>query len=764
MPKIRCDLRKEPKCKLDIGVCEWNNVTQKCSKRVNVTTTLKSVDATTSLKRVLPLNRFDVSSITNNTSVLKYTLEFLDKHNEDQAVICVNNERHLRSNHPFEWNTSCTILSIKISESLYSKSGRYIKFVTNANLVRQYNIISTIVNTRLDELQSQLVTIDSKEIQSAATKLTLGKIYFANDYCEKTSRTMRQEQFVYVKSNKTLHGSYGLVLYNACDLNNEDVFYKDLTAPFGIACKNCNFFLTDPSIMIKLGFTKFIPPDIDTIVHGLYKPNIDIATAYIGHDTSKELNISMNLMLQENEKIPYDITNRILILLEEFKKISSLSDLYDAPYVVYHGSSQEIHNTQTFVTTSFFSTTRNRAIASKYGNYMYVLTIPPKFPGINFHDDFLQILLPIGTYIKIDQVVDAVIFCHVIDEPFVFDQFIQIFKNPCTQHNTITFSDTSKMFTTFSQQPTKLVDDSSNGTFYYITNIGKDSYLIKDIVDHTFNIRAMSSDHQVFQRILNEMIAARIYSNVYNLETFDYTIFDKHKHRYSSVLTASLSMYMLVFKNNYKLKSKDFNDIENIATYKGFLIDCIIGNVNVLHEGNTCIHANNSVISSTPIRVEVGWCLVFSDQGMESKKFRKDIEPTTHNLITKHYYFKRMKLKSDVTYTPIEYLKTISPLQVRTRLLKIKSEFTELINMIEEKSFAKKYHELLDNIIETVIYRDAWYRKHGHDVLSNINRFDQGVITGGARRKQSIDTLSFAASPGQFSRLLVRHQQCTRRR
>lgn len=242
----------------------------------------------------------------------------------------------------------------------------------------------------------------------------------------------------------------------------------------------------------------------------------------------------MHLMLYENERLHKDIQERIIHLLNEFKMLSTRTDLFNTSYIVYHGTTQVIHNTRQFITTSFLSTTRSFLIAKGYGNTNYAITIPKQFPAINLYDHLDQIILPIGTTIKIDDTIpnmsSNIIGCHVTNDPVILDTFINIFENPCTNDNNVTLN--------YLKQPSPLLEKFPNGqefkpdtkittvgsSIFFTATVAKTVFIIKDIVKRNNPVRVLASDNQVFKRVLNEVIASRIYSQVYGLSTMKYTM------------------------------------------------------------------------------------------------------------------------------------------------------------------------------------------------------------------------------------------------
>jgi hypothetical protein len=118
---------------------------------------------------------------------------------------------------------------------------------------------------------------------------------------------------------------------------------------------------------------------------------------------------------------------------------------------------------------------------------------------------------------------------------------------------------------------------------------------------------------------------------------------------------------------------------------------------------------------------------------------------------------------------------------VQSRLGKIKREFTRLIDAVNEKEHAKKYHALLDRIIQAVIYRNKWYRNFAKSIIGDLINNKKQNGGGGNSTNSNVMSMShmasfetpqkepenlldapmaFVATPAEFKRILLRHQTC----
>lgn len=647
--------------------------------------------------------------------------------------------------------------------------------------------ILEISNRRLDEINEQDFTRMTKELNEKSSKITMSAQYFISDYIRhKVSNIDLRKSFALAHNENT---SKSIIVYNGCEIHIDTLNHHfkglmndALTLQLNIV--SCPYmFKKNLSLPANLGFARLDPIPVQYITHGKYKPNPDVREAYVNNAGSKELNISMSLMLQENEKLHVDIQKRIMRILEEFKKLTEdlSEDLFDETYVAYHGTTQEIHTTQTFVTTSFLSTTRSLTTAIEYGSFIYVITIPKRFPVINFNDTYKQILLPIGTYIEVEKIVQLetvkLITCHITEEPLKLDSFISIFQNPCTRDNIITLKKTppaaaanveiyNQLLTPMLDYKLSEVTMSTGSSTFYTTIVDGKSYIVKDIVKRRQVIRVLRSDNQVFKRVFNELLASHIYSRVYELATINMSIMDKRSGTLDQPILKETSNYLLFSEWLGSLRELQImTQNEKNSVYEGMLVDCIMGNWDAFNEGNTAMFRDK------PIRPDVGGALFFRGRGDPNVNFKKGSVPNDHMNFAKQASFKKLSIPIEKSDLAIKYLASISAAKVKSRLERVKKDFIVLLDMINEREFAKKYQDMLDHVIDAVKYRDAWYRKNGAAAIKSINyAFVKSAppgLNGGAAKEIPFQPdkspMSFTASPAEFKRMLERHQVCARK-
>ena len=753
---IKCRARKEIKCKQAPDACTWDTVKKECNTKI------------TTIHRI-PMDLFDVSTITDPFEIIKYVYNFLNKHSKVGAQIYINDVIFLFTDREFTWeNNMCTPHFVSI---VYI--GNYINHPSSRKDVDHegVNAMTTIINKHLRTLREP-----NKDFLHLfqPKQLTLEMCYFIQEFINYMWQTdvIGGSPQLLVDDNMN-----GFVNYAPCE--DFDGLLYDIMQKEQLPLVKLPFldreFRSQATIA---GYTDFFTASIYDIRHATYIPNYVVRDAYVSDFGSKELNISMALMLFENEQPSNAIISRILVLLKEFKMLTQYPDLYDESYIVYHGTTQKIHSTHTFVTTSFFSTTRSIDTAIDYGNDIYVVTVPKRFPVLNFYDILQQILLPIGTVIKIDKTISfpfnakQLIFCHIMDEPVNMDPFISIFENPVVNEKNVTISEGHKKAYKFMSSFLKgadLVPTVLKGSsVFFETQIGDSKYIIKDIIKASNKIHVLNSDNQVFKRILNELLAAHIYTRVFKLATFDYTILDKRKDQ--PALNA-LSNYLIVSKaENIRY---DLKQSEKESIYTGFFVDCILANWDVYNNENV------GMKDDVPIRTDVGGALAFRGRGDEKINFIHGEPPDEHYTIASQPSFKALNITNEKYVLALKYLRSISTATVLRKLHKINKEFTQFIDLVQEKENAKKYHALLQRIIQAVIYRNEWYRHNAKSIIGKFanNRSRQSggtnedaitpisvIVAQVDHPKYNLKELddapmAFTSTPAEFKRILARHQR-----
>lgn len=522
----------------------------------------------------------------------------------------------------------------------------------------------------------------------------------------------------YIDSNNN-----GFVAYDGC---------LDPTVPGQtvLGHKIHNYSAQNPNLLSYIARKKlkaFWLPDINNIQHTNYITDIPIRLAYVGIFGSIDVNVSMMLYMLEKESIPQIMSTRIVYLLEEFKRIQQLGPrMYDKELVVFHGTTHAIHRSNKFVTTSFFSTTTRYSIARMYagdiGGVVYIMSIPPRFPWMNLNDTLSQILLPVGTSIVIDKTItvktDRFIFCHVEERPIDFDMCISLFKNTCNRPIPVVIDHdkTEAEASTLSAHDvqgypgihifkTHLPGSSS----FYQVRINMVNHVIKDIAKAKVPVQVLKNDHQIFKRVLNEVLASRIY-RVFGLRTFDLKILDtKTLGKVPAFQNASNFMISSVYE---QVKTKLLSDEDNAKIAKGFIVDCIMGNWDAYNNENA------GILNQEAIRTDVGGCLAFRGKGDCNIQYDLNIPPRDHITISAQPSFQKLQLSKTDIEESINYLRNLK--DIEKNLTSVHDEFASFLECIVDNDSRIRYIRFVQKLCNVVMYRYKWYLGHHKDVIIDI--------------------------------------------
>jgi hypothetical protein len=500
-----------------------------------------------------------------------------------------------------------------------------------------------------------------------------------------------------------------------------------------------------------IDFSKIHERPIDRLQHTnrstgtIYELRKYIRYAYVRSSGSKELNVSLIYYFVQKERIEYDLLERAIMIMNEHMKYMTDPNLlmYDKDVYVYHGTSQQIHEHNLFVCYTFVSTTRLLNTALSYAGktgVIYVLRIPKRFPFINFVDNFHQIILPIGTHVMVDRVVTrriTYVFCRV--QPYqrkIGELILDVLQNNC-------YSKTGKTLET-----KEIVEDEDNpyraivsekikgkcsltrysmndgSSVFYTAQINDKPYIFKDIVKGSDRIRANRNDNQVFMRILNEITASKIYSEVYGLHTFNYKIYqtdpDCLNSKMSRFMIASEMLDITYIDELYEDESdEEFVDSWNRVMLDGFIADCIMGNWDVLNNNNW------GMCDDIIIRTDVGGCLMFRGRGDRKIQFSKHVTPDDHIAIASQSKFlllvQKMSVDTCRNCLTNGYDDLVMTNDIEPKLKEVANDIRNLvINMFISKEHREIYHKMLNNICTVLISRHNYYKSNKEKVINEV--------------------------------------------
>ena len=724
MPSVRCGLRKEPACK-STSECVWLENDKKCTPANLFETVYKG-------KKIA----FKLNPSDGNREILIDLVKHLNKFiPSSQMVLSINPQDQNRVG--IRANDAKRVYDV-VSETCNIHTIELPHVFINTEVNAHVHSIQIAVNKLL---RNRYVLPRLSEIKIGTW--ALADMYFVSEVMNMLLYGTRSNIRLFVDNDNK-----GFIAYDPCGVNK--ITYKEY--PF-FAIPFSQMHAVE-NHAVKNKYKLFMGEEFFRIGNKIALVNKEIRHAYVHDNGSTELNLSMMLYLMENEALYDDISTRIIQLLKVFKKLSKLKN-HKKPFVVYHGTNQLIHSSNKFQTTAFMSTTRKAHTAYSYAGYpgvIYVIEIPQNYPILNLHDHHQQLLLPIGTEIQVSNTIQyfqvKVVFCKVTSNLPDFDQLVSIFKYPCVNPYQIRFkADHPFLATHLYGKELVPVTMRGSSSFYSISN-KTSKYVVKDIVKRTqSHIRVLANDNQVFKRILNEMFAAQIYK-VYGLETLNYQMLMSEKVKNPTLLKSNILITSKVVKVRYTIKPK-----ERVEIFKGFLVDCILSNWDVFNNENIGVLRNGKII-----RTDVGGACAFRGRGDVKLQFVPNVEPTDHQALSVQRSFKSLKIPAESYQVAIEHLDSIK--NVAGKLEAVKSDFIEMLNLIDNKELVTKYTGMLEAITETVLYRDQWYRANAVQALATLGQEPRNIVQAGGKESSATPPLAYTVTPGHFKRILEKFQKC----
>ena len=467
---------------------------------------------------------------------------------------------------------------------------------------------------------------------------------------------------------------------------------------------------------------------------------------YAAYVPSHELNISIIYYFVHKEQIIDELLDRAILVMSEHMKLLNKNEhisLYSEYVYVFHGTSQLIHTHDLFVCYTFVSTTRSLNTSFKYAGdhgVIYIIRIPPKFPFLNLQDQLDQIILPMGTHILVEEVLihsqKTYVFCNVLPyQSEVGNMILDVLKSKCyTKKDDLTLQrirsrskrphvlDPIIFEGPFDSLITKKRMDIGSSSFFQ-AKIRNKNVILKDIVKKDDKVRANKNRDQVFIRILNEIIASKIYSHVYGLHTMKYFLYQVDD---PIVNTQFVSPYLIGSDEiviNYKpaIMTQEWKDQQwNEQMLEGFLVDCILANWDVLNNRNWGVYKNKI------IRTDVGGALKYRGKGDTKIQFPNvRIAPHDHIDIASQTSFK--KLISDISEEEcknrimIGHKNLILENDIHPKLQEVATYFRDIvIKKIKSKEDKTFYHKFVNEICNTILYRHEYYKKMLASVIENV--------------------------------------------
>lgn len=474
---------------------------------------------------------------------------------------------------------------------------------------------------------------------------------------------------------------------------------------------------------------------------------------YVSETGSKELNVSIMEFFEHKESVRKPILTRAASLMEAFVDMLNTEkvSLYNRFLYVYHGSDQRIHRHDLFVCCTFLSTTRSYSVASSYTGTLqviYVIRIPESFPFLNVEDHLSQLLLPMGTHILVEYEIQTLettfIFCRVQPYvPHVGHLLLNVLRDKCYVKNPdeslpMDFKYDStvhkdmvvhhKELNTVMHELVSYDDDSDDddkkqyeiptgSSKFYYAKVHNSPYIFKDIVKENNDIRVLSNPNPVFARVLNEVLASKIYNEVYGLLALDLKIYvkdatkTKHLRELSPFLIASKKID-ITYPNEVS-NTKDFVQW-NKQMLNGFWVDCILGSWDTFNNHNWGIY-NDDII-----RTDVGGSLLFKGNGMMQMSFTDKMPLQEHVSIARQSSFNKLVLHHTHRFTKKDlanmlwasYEQHVEHAEnIRERLLATAAKFRNVVtHLLSSKRDRTRYQNMITQICDAVLFRHNYYK------------------------------------------------------
>jgi hypothetical protein len=280
-----------------------------------------------------------------------------------------------------------------------------------------------------------------------------------------------------------------------------------------------------------------------------------------------------------------------------------------------------------------------------------------------------------------------------------------------------------------------------NGNKYIIkqhrTNSKKD-YKNALLTSNTFftfdNIKLLLS--------INEVMASVIYNRVFKLYSPEIILVQDDNNTYNGN-----KEYMVGSKMENNLKNFDNTKFDDII--KGFFVDCIMANWDILKGGNSYYidknSNNNSKLPNRITRLDVGGSMQFRAQGLPKIPFIQNTHPIEHNTLLKHNYFYKDNIGKNELDISMNYIKSIYEKEKFTQLDKVRDDLLNKMRQLfgsNYKIMADIYNLVNINIIQikrrwlwylieySKLYKDTYNKPISNNIIRNekVSHWDEKNI------------------------------------
>ena len=280
-----------------------------------------------------------------------------------------------------------------------------------------------------------------------------------------------------------------------------------------------------------------------------------------------------------------------------------------------------------------------------------------------------------------------------------------------------------------------------NGNKYIIkqhrTNSKKD-YENAFLTSNTFftfdNIKLLLS--------INEIMASVIYNRVFKLYSPEIILVQDDNNTYNGT-----KEYMVGSKMENNLKNFDNTKFDDII--KGFLVDCIMANWDIMEGGNSYYtdknSNNNSKLLNRITRLDVGGTMQFRAQGLPKIPFIQNTPPVEHITLIKYNNFYKDNIGKNELDISMNYIKSIYEKEKFTQLDKVRDDLLNKMRQLFGSNYiimADIYNLVNINIIQikrrwlwylieySKLYKDTYNKSISNNIIRNekVSHWDEKNI------------------------------------
>jgi hypothetical protein len=399
--------------------------------------------------------------------------------------------------------------------------------------------------------------------------------------------------------------------------------------------------------------------------------------------------------------------SRYKLLLQKFLNMEG-----EKPLVVFHGTDHPIHTDISFTTFSFLSTTLSLNVARSYGKNIYIINVPRGFPYLNVNDRFaLQILLPVGTQLRMQYSAGEIHFCEVVNTNKI--QHVLSTLTCLVDHSLQQIKVETKVYENVKKYQPVPRTTINRFSPYKPRLLQGTSTLLTGMYNNTKHIIKQGptrTPDYTLRRIYNELLATEMYRSV-NLQTFQYSIVSLEE---TYGLASPYQEIQYIHEPDTKFAR---------AFLSGFVYDCIFANWDVGNRGNVGITQDNQVI-----RTDVGGALAYRARGGFKMSFFNNSTPQEHILLLQNNFIR--KCIKALQKSPEEISHILIPETLDIYML------NKLRKDIEEFSFKlemEPYRQFVEVIQQKVDDRVRYYVSNRDIIRQSITKYLLSTQTGGAK-------------------------------